>query len=147
MAEPDPMVQLEGAIMAALGATTSQVSTDAALAALVPGGVHSRSAATGDIYPVLFMGLVRMDTDYTFRGPYRHQFRYSITVSDESESIDAASAALQRVFQLLQDAALTMEDFTLGFCRRYGRTQISPVTDGVTYQRISDEWRIEVMPV
>lgn len=144
------MVQIESAIMVRLGATDpdSAISTDPELAAALPGGVHSRTA-TGEVYPFLTITLVRMDSDYTFRRAWRHRFRYNISVSDESEAVDAASAALERVFDLLQDASeadMTMEDFTLGFSRRAGRTQVTPTNQGVTYQRITDEYRIEVYP-
>lgn len=151
MAEaPDPMEQLEAAIMARLGATNSSTSDDPTLAAALPGGVHSRTS-NQDTFPFLTLSLVRQDDDYTFTGPWRHRFQYNIAVTDESEAVDASSAALQRVYELLQDAHKdptfpAMEDFTLGFSRRRGRTQITPNNAGVTYQRISDEWRFEVNP-
>lgn len=144
---PDPMVQLEAAIMVRLGATTSSISDDPALATLLPGGVHSRSAG-GDVYPFLTLGLVRMQPFYTYTHPWRYQFRYNLSVTDEGEAIDAASAALQRVFELLQDQGdqMSMEDFTVGFIRRGGRTNSAPNAMGVVYQRITDEFAIEVYP-
>lgn len=136
--------------MARLGAATTVVSSDATLAAMAPGGVYSRSAPSGVAYPFLTLSLVRLDSDYTMTGPYRHKFRYNLTASDESDAIDGASAALQRAYELLQDAPaslMVMEDFTLGFCRRYGRVGTTPTNAGVTYQRIMDEWRLEVFPL
>jgi hypothetical protein len=145
MAEPDAMVQLEAAIMVQLGAGASATSTDPQLAALLPGGLYSRQAG-GSTYPFLNLSLVRMAEDHTYGKVYRYRFTYSISVTDAAESIDAASAALQRVFELLQDkdSEMPMEDFVLGYSRRAGRTGISPETDGVTYQRLIDEWRFEV---
>lgn len=147
MAEPDPMVQLEMAIMAQLGAANSAISTDPQLAALLPGGLYSRQAG-GEAYPFLNLSLVRMAEDKTYGGTYRWRFSYNISVTDAAESIDATSAALQRVYELLedQDPSMPLEDFTLGFSRRAGRTGLSPDQSGVTYQRISDEWRFEVYP-
>lgn len=148
MAEPDPMVQLESAIMARLGATTSPISSDPNLAALLPGGVYSRHAG-GEIYPFLTMYLVRQTDGHTWRRPYRHQFRYNISVTDAAEAIDAASAALQRVYDLLfdQDAQLVMEDFRCGYSRRSGRIGLSPSDHGVNFQRLTDEWAFEVYPL
>lgn len=146
MAEPDPMAQLEAGIMAALGASATAVSTDPELALLLPGGVHSRSAAEHET-PYLTLVLVRMDEDHTFTGPWRWRFQYRLAVTDEAESIDASSAALERVYDLLHDANISMEDFTLGFGRRKGRTGITPIMAGSTVQRISDEYRFEVYPI
>jgi hypothetical protein len=141
------MVQLEKAIMERLGAAADDTSTDLELASLLLGGVHSRTAG-GEVYPFGTLTLVRMDEDHTFTRAWRWRFRYGFSVTDESESVDAASAALQRVYELLQDsgAFLTLEDFTVGFIRRAGRTQITPQQAGTTYNRITDEWKIEVYP-
>lgn len=142
------MVQVEAAIVARLGAAAGAVSSDPELAALLPGGVHSRTGG-GDVYPFLTLGLVRQDDDYTFTRAWRHRFRYNLSVTDASESIDAASAALERVRQLLQDAGpaeLPMEDFEVGYCRRLGRVGVTPNQQGVEYQRLADEYRIEVYP-
>ena len=147
MAEPDPMVQLEAAIMARLGATSSAVSTDPDLASLLPGGVYSRNAG-GDTYPYLTLSLVRQEDSHTWRRAYRFKFRYNVSVTDAAESIDAASAALERVYDLLQDqdASMTMEDFTCGYSRRQARTGIGPSDRGVNYQRLNDEYVFEVYP-
>lgn len=145
MAEPDPMVQLESAVMARLGAANSAISTDPDLASLLPGGLYSRTAG-GEVYPFMNLSLVRMAEDHTYGKVWRYRFTYNISVTDAAESIDAASAALHRVFVLLQDQdpSMPMEDFKLGFSRRAGRVGVSPATDGVTYQRLIDEWRFEV---
>lgn len=145
MASPDPMVQLEAALMVQLTADASPTPTDPELATLLPGGVYSRTG-TGETRPFLTITLVRMDEDATYAGPYRWRFRYGIAANDEAESIDAASAALQRVYELLQDSgdAMVLEDFTVGFIRRGGRTMVTPNQSGVTYQRVTDEYRIEV---
>lgn len=147
MAEPDPMVQIETAIMVALGATVSAVSTDPQLAAAAPGGVHSRTAPAG-VFPYITVRLTRQDTDYTFRGPWRHRFKYNIQAVDQSSAVDAASAALERVYDLLQDqdAVMLMEDFYCIFSRRKGRTSLSPKQQGTEYQQITDEWDIQVVP-
>jgi hypothetical protein len=141
------MVQLEAAIMVRLGAGAAAVSTDPQLASLAPGGVYSRTGG-GETRPFITLTLVRMDEDATWRVPYRWRFRYGISGNDEGESIDAASAALQRVYELLQDAGdlMPMEDFTLGYIRRNARTQVTPNQSGVTYQRVTDEYKIEVYP-
>lgn len=142
------MVQLEAAIMARLGATGSEVSTDTDLASLLPGGVHSRTAG-GSEFPYLNLTLVRMAQDHTMTRVYRYRFTYQLTVTDMAESVDAASAALERVYDLLQDApasSMTMEDFTLIFARRGDRTSISPTIEGQVTQRITDEYRFEVVP-
>lgn len=148
MAAPDPQVQLEAAVMARLGAVASPVSTDSVLASLLPGGVYSRSAG-GNVYPFLTFTLIRMDEDQTYTRTWRYRFRYSISVTDAAEAIDAASAALQRVYELLNDADpnMPMEDFKFGYSRRGGRTAIGPTENGVNYQRIMDEWRFEVYPL
>jgi len=148
MAEPDPMVQVEAAIMARLGATADDVSTDPQLAALLPGGLHSRSAGGTD-FPYLNLQLVRMAPDYTLRRAYRYRFLYNVMVTDMGESIDAASAALERVYDLLQDAGpaeLPMEDFAVIYCRRGDRTSTSPTIEGQSTQRLAEEYRIEVVP-
>lgn len=147
MAAPDPMVQLEAGLMQRLGATSDDVSSDLALATLLPGGLHSRSAG-GTQYPFGTLTLIRMDEDHTFGKVWRYRFRYGFSVSDESESIDATSAALQRVFELLQDADayIAMEDFKVMFIRRKARTGLTPTQTGQTYQRITDEYQIEVAP-
>lgn len=139
------MVQLETAIMARLGATASPISTDPTLATLLPGGVYSRNAG-GETYPFLNLSLVRQTDNHTWRKAYRFQFRYNISVTDAAESIDAASAALERVYDLLHDGdgALTMEDFTCGYARRQGRVGISPSDRGVNYNRLVDEYLFEV---
>lgn len=134
--------------MVRLGAITSPLSTDPSLASLLPGGLYSREAG-GASYPFLVLSLTRMDTDYTFTRAWRYKFNYLLTVTDEGESIDAASAALQRVNELLQDAgsSMPMEDFILGYIRRTGRVQPpQPLSSGVAYQRIGDEYAIEVYP-
>lgn len=149
MAEPDPMVQLESAIMARLGATTSEISTDPDLASLLPGGLHSRTAGGTD-FPYLNLQLVRMASDYTFRVAYRFRFLYQFSVTDMGDSIDAASAALERVYDLMQDAgpvALPMEDFVVIYSRRGDRTSTSPTIEGQSTQRLTDEYRIEVVPI
>jgi hypothetical protein len=142
------MAQLEAGIMARLGAAASAVSTDATLASLLPGGLYSRQAG-GEVYPFLNLSLVRMAEDHTYGKVYRYRFSYNLSVTDAAESIDAASAALQRVFELLQDQDenILLEDFTCGFSRRAGRVGSSPTSpSGVVYQRLSDEWRFEVYP-
>lgn len=144
----DPMVQLEAAIMARLGAAASSTSTDPDLATLLPGGVNSRSAGEGE-YPFLTVSLVRMDQRHTFEGVTSISFLYYLSVTDRSESVDAASAALAKVHDLLQDAGsagLPMADFSAIYSRRVGRTGVSPSAGGVQYQRITDEYRIEVVP-
>lgn len=147
MADPDAMAQFEAAIVARLGATATAISTDPQLASLLPGGVHSRSGV-GDIFPFLGIGLIRMDEDSTWGRTYRYRFTYGVTANDESEALEAASAALHRVYELLQNSGgnLTMEDFTCDFIRRRGRTHVAPSRDGVTWQRITDEWRADVYP-
>lgn len=149
MAEPDPMVQLEAAIMVRLGAGAQDVSTDPELALLLPGGVHSRYAG-GETFPYLNLGLVRQDDDYTFGKVWRHRFRYQFTVTDATGAVDAASAALERVNNLMQDvsaADLPMEDYEIFFARRAGRVNPpQPVSSGVTYTRLADEYRLEVIP-
>lgn len=140
----DPMLELETAIMVALGADGSSTSSVAALAATLPGGVYSRVAGGGS-YPFLTISLVRQDDDYTYTGPYRHRFRYQFSVTDAAESIDAVSAALAVVNGLLQDAVMPMPHYTLGYSRRAGRVQPpQPVSEGVSYQRIADEWLFEL---
>jgi hypothetical protein len=143
------MVQFEAAIMARLGAATQEVSTDPVLAALAPGGVHSRVADEEDAKPFLVLTLIRMDEDKTFSRTWRYRFRYGLSATDESPSIDAASAALQRVYELLDrppDDQMLMEDFTLGTLYRFGRTGLTPANSGNVYQRITDEYRGEVYP-
>lgn len=143
----DPMLELEAAIMTALGASNSSTSTIAGLAAVLPGGVYSRVAGGGS-YPFLTISLVRQDDDYTYTKPYRHRFRYQFSVTDAAESIDAAAAALAVIDELLQDAVLTMAHFVCGYSRRGGRVQPpQPVSDGVSYQRIADERMFEVYPI
>lgn len=132
--------------MVALGAGTQETSSDPTLAALAPGGVHSRTADI-DTYPFIVLTLVRMDEDKTFARTWRYRFRYGLSATDEAPSIDAASAALQRVYELLdRPADLPMEDFTLGTFYRAGRVGITPASSGSVYQRITDEYRGEIYP-
>jgi hypothetical protein len=142
---PDPMLELETALLLQLGAGSSEVSTDPILAAAAPGGVHSRSADTDD-YPFIVIGLVFQDDDHTYTRAWRHRFRYGISATDDTASIDRSAAALQRVYELLQDADLPMEHFTLGFLRRTRRTGITPSASGVVYQRVTDDYLMEVYP-
>lgn len=133
--------------MIQLGAGLTPVSTDPELASLAPGGVYSRTGG-GETRPFLTLSLVRMDEDATWRVPYRWRFRYGIAANDEGESIDAATAALARVYELLQDHGddMPMADYTVGYIRRNARTQVTPNQSGVTYQRVTDEYKIEVYP-
>lgn len=124
------MVQIEAAIMARLGAGSSEVSTDPALAGLAPGGVHSRTADV-DAKPFIVLSLIRMDEDKTYTRTWRYRFRYGLSATDEAPSIDAASAALQRVYELLdRPPDLPMEDFELLTCFRQGRVGITPASSG-----------------
>lgn len=147
MAEPDPMVQVEAAIMVQLGASASEISTDPALAALALGGVHSRTAPAGT-FPYITVRLTRMDSDHTMSRVYRHRFKYNITCVDQAASVDRASATLERVYQLLhdKDPQMLMEDFIMGFARRAGRTSLSPKQMGQEYQQITDEYQFEAYP-
>lgn len=148
----DPMVALESAIMVRLGADQGPVSADPQLASALPGGLHSRTA-TVEVYPFANMVLVRGDDSHTYGGrTWRHAFRYQIMVTDQSASIDAAAAALQRIYELLHNAhleagAMPMGDYELFYAARTGRVNVSPTSGGVEYQRVVDEYRLEVQPI
>jgi hypothetical protein len=145
MAEPDAQVQVEIAIFERLAVGADYVSTDPELAALLPGGLYSRQAPDVDLL-YLTLSLVAMDVRNTYAGPYWYRFTYRFIVSEQSESIDAASAALHRINVLLQDATPTMEDFDWQFSRRLRRVEVPLARDGITYQRLADEYRVEVSP-
>lgn len=138
------------ALLPAAAAVYGLLSGDAALGALVPGGVWpDRAPVDVETYPLMTVALLPSRIDSTFAGPYRWVFDLRITTLDKAESFDAAGAASDRAFTLLQDADdtdLPMAGFDVLFCRKQSGNKMSPVREGEQFQQLIDGYRLEVRP-
>lgn len=118
----------------------------AALAAAPPVGGVLRTVPTGTPYPfVRFMCVSEVDT-YVLTGRAWGRFIYQIDTWDKNGSVIAAQDIGGTIATALMDAALTVSGGRVVFCRRGQRRETDPVENGIQYQRVSEDWEIEVVP-
>lgn len=123
------------------------LSNDATLAALAPGGVWNGSIPESiEAFPALSFNLTGPQSDYTLTGPYRHRFLALFRAIDRGEDAGRVSDVLGRVYDLMQDANLSMTGFAMLYCRRQGRTRQQPVLDNIVYQNAVDTWNVQTRP-
>jgi hypothetical protein len=98
------------------------------------------------VYPYVSISLAAAADDYTFTRIYNHPHDLYIRSVHKGGDLGPAAAALYRVFELLNDQAITVTGFTLLVLRRRQRASTAPVESGVQFQNLIDTYRMEVAP-
>jgi hypothetical protein len=132
------MTELEAALY-------SKLTSDATLMSIVT-GIYTPIAPPDAAYPFVVFNLVdAIDEPYTLTQRVRTRFRYQFTCVVQGYSKAAAYSALQRIDELLTRQPLSVQGHDTWLVERIS---IGPayydVVDGVLYQYVPADYRIEV---
>lgn len=135
---PDPL-------KAVLTGVYNLLNNDATLNGLAPGGVWTGNANDDlDSYPYVAISLASADELFTYTQAYNHRHVLMIRGVDKSGDAAGVVDALARVYDLLNDGALSVSGFNVLVSRRQGRVMTEPVEHGVTYKNLVDTYGVEV---
>lgn len=106
-----------------------------------------RTTPSSTAYPhVKFRCISEVDS-YVLAGRAWGRFIYQIDTWDKSGSAIPAQDIAGNIASALMDASPTVTGARIVKCRREQRREEDPVENGIQYQRVSEDWAIEVIPV
>ena len=133
--------------MAVLAADTRHVDTGmyAALDAATTTPVY-RTPPSGAAYPLTRFICISETDSYVLAGRAWGRFIYQIDTWAKSGSAVAAQDIAGNIAAALMTTKPTVTGGRVTYCRREQRRETDPTTDGIQYQRVSEDWAIEVIP-
>ena len=105
-----------------------------------------RTVPPGAAYPFTRFICISAVDSYTLGGRAWGRFLYQIDTWDKSGSAANAKTIAGNIASALMDAKPTVSGGRVTYCRREQRRETDPVENGIQYQRISEDWAIEVIP-
>lgn len=121
-------------------------SIAAAVSANPPAGGVRRTVPSGTSYPYIKYMCASSTDNYTLGGRAWGRFLYQIDVWDKSGSAIAAQDIAGTVAYAFMDSAPAVTGGRVVYLRREQRRETDPSENGIQYQRISEDWVIEVVP-